>query len=139
MQDTPRPCTTCASSANKAGMVLALRLLCLTCTASAMLSTTSTSAAALCRAVARARRRSFLFILMLQSLGCNIKQGNQGRARTAQNRVRRCSAIAHSHEGYLVVGGRSSCCSCRCICSDGLLGVWLQACCLFHTQAFRPG
>lgn len=43
----------------------------LTCTASVMLSTTTMSAAALCSAVARARRRSFLFILMLQSLGCS--------------------------------------------------------------------
>ena len=38
-------------------------------------STTMVAGAALCSAVARANRRSFLFILMLQSLGCGGRGG----------------------------------------------------------------
>lgn len=74
-----------------------------------MASTTTMSGAALCSAVASARRRSFLFILMLQSLGCGF-----GKPQAAGGASAGRGASRQLHTGGTLLPGR--CCRCRGRC-----------------------
>ncbi len=70
-------------------------------------STTVVLAAALCRAVANASRRSFLFILMLQSLGC-AHAGASGRIGYSCQTAAVCPCLTHRVKRYAETNVRQS-------------------------------